>query len=178
MVYTLAVIGDNLYSASNDGCIKVWRLPSMGPGPTLTSHSEAVRKIRAMPSGDFISGDEAGFVSDSAASKINYSIFHNSISHQMQIWSGEEAKQGYEPIGEEIWDLAVDPEGFVYTARDRDITVWLLKGIINWVLTKLGSSNCDFLQRKLLILKLSQLCQEDLQCAWSKMFCITPPEMA
>lgn len=56
----------------------------------------------------------------------------------MQIWSGEEAKQGYEPIGEEIWDLAVDPEGFVYTARDRDITVWLLKGIFNWVLTKLG----------------------------------------
>ncbi|XP_059472094.1 myosin heavy chain kinase B [Neocloeon triangulifer] len=106
MVYTLTVIGDNLYSASNDGAIKIWRLPSLEPGPTLLSHSEAVRKIKVLPSGDFISGDEAGM---------------------MQSWSGEASKQAYEPIGEEIWDLAVDSEGLVYTARDRDITAWFLK---------------------------------------------------
>ncbi|XP_065341686.1 myosin heavy chain kinase A [Cloeon dipterum] len=105
LVYALAVIGDSLYSACNDGTIKIWRLPSLEPGPTLTSHQEAVRRIRAMPSGDVISGDECGM---------------------MQVWSGENAKRGYEPIGEEIWDLVVDSEGFVYTARDRDISVWLL----------------------------------------------------
>lgn len=47
----------------------------------------------------------------------------------MQIWCGEEAKRAYEPIGEEIFDLVVDPDGFVYTARDRDVTVWILNGI-------------------------------------------------
>jgi hypothetical protein len=49
---------------------------------------------------------------------------------QMQVWGGEEAKRAYDPIGEEIWDLAVDSEGLVYTARDRDVTVWILKGIL------------------------------------------------
>jgi WD40 repeat protein len=63
LVYTLSVVGDNLYSASNDGSIRVWRLPSMEPGPTLTSHSEAVRKIKLLPSGDVVSADDAGFVS-------------------------------------------------------------------------------------------------------------------
>jgi hypothetical protein len=46
----------------------------------------------------------------------------------MQTWRNLEAKQAFEPTGEEIWDMAVSAEGLVYTARDRDITAWQLKG--------------------------------------------------
>jgi WD40 repeat protein len=125
----MTVVGDNLYSASNDGSIKIWHLPSMEPGPTLTSHSEAVRKIKILPSGDVISADDGGFVSCVMRSAVKIAFFVKFLIKQMQVWSGEESKQAFEPIGEEIWDLAVDPEGFVYTARDRDVTVWFLKGI-------------------------------------------------
>ena len=68
----------------------------------------------------------------------------------MQVWGAEEAKRAYDPIGEEIWDLAVDPDGFVYTARDRDITVWILKGIVfNLGQSKNGKSLICFGRKQL-----------------------------